>query len=459
MIRGSALRARAVLRLTGVLAAVMIVVGLIGLVVQYRTVARALEAQQEALLQADLDGLAALYEERRIPALRQSIEIRSQLGTSDGALYLLLDKSGEKLAGNLPAWPQGVAMVGQGFTTDHQQLFRHDMADFTGVARLLDGGFPLLVARPMAQVAQVLADLRQVIWAVVAVTVVLALVAGYGAARHVMGRINGMNLLIERVSAGDLDVRFPKGHRADEYGLLERRIEVMLDRIGALQSATRRLSDAIAHELRTPLGRIQNTLGRLPADAPGVAEARQELRNTVRIFDSLLDIASAEASEGSAPGLMPLDLSEVAGEVIDLYAPVAEDRGLVLDTALPPGAQVLGDRQLIAQLVSNLVDNALKFTRPGDRVRVTLGDGGDRHLLRVSDTGPGLPQGVGEHAFERFVRAARDQHLAGHGLGLALVRAIATRHGAKLHLLDQKTGFGIEVAWPKFISPEPGEGG
>ena len=452
------LRARAALRLTMTLAALMIAVALVGMGLQYRTVARALEERQETLLQADLDGLAALYEERRIPALRQALVLRAQVGGEGGPLYLLLDKSGGKLAGNLDAWPAEVAAVGQGFTTENRQRFQHAGTAYTGVARVLDGGFPLLVAWPLTQVDAVLGRLKGVIWGVLAVTVAVALVAGFATAHYVIGRIEGMNALIERVSAGELDVRFDHDRPADEYGILERRIEVMLERIQALQGATRRLSDAIAHELRTPLGRIQARLSRLPADAPGVAEAREELRGTVRIFDSLLDIASAEAKQGSAPGLAPLDLDRVAAEVIELYAPVAEDRGLILSGNLAPGCTVLGDRQLVAQLISNLVDNALKFTRPGDSVTVSARPVGDRHLLTVSDTGPGLPDGVGDMAFERFVRAERDQHLSGHGLGLALVRAIATRHGAKLRIRDQKTGFAIEVAWPRFDAPEPGEG-
>src|SRR5690606_16199814 len=135
----------------------------------------------------------------------------------------------------------------------------------------------------------------------------------------------------------------------------------------------------------------------------------------------------AEAQSGASPGLVPVDLSAVAAEVWELYEPAGEDKGLAMSAAIPPDLWILGDRNLVAQAVANLLDNAIKFTPAGQSVTLTL-TAGERHLLTVADTGPGMPDEVREAAFQRFVRAERDRATQGHGLGLPLVQAIATRH-------------------------------
>ncbi|WP_336043490.1 HAMP domain-containing sensor histidine kinase, partial [Pseudooceanicola nanhaiensis] len=183
-------------------------------------------------------------------------------------------------------------------------------------------------------------------------------------------------------------------------------VNQMLDRIEALNRATHRLSDAIAHELRTPLNRIRQRLDRLEGQDEDVAAIREDMAGTVRIFDSLLDISSAEAASGQRPGLVPVDLSAIAAEVYELYEPLAEDRGLIPEARIEPGAWVLGERNLIAQLVSNLLDNAIKFTGPGDGVTLSV-TAGERHMLTVADTGPGVPDDIRATVFDRFTRGER----------------------------------------------------
>ncbi len=174
------------------------------------------------------------------------------------------------------------------------------------------------------------------------------------------------------------------------------------------------------------------------------------MRDTVRMFDALLDISRAEADRGDGGGLVPVDLSAVATEVWELYEPLAEDKGLVPSAQVAPGLRVLGDRSLIAQALANLLDNAIKYCGPGDGLALELDSRGGRHVLRVADGGPGLPPDLREGAFDRFVRADRDRArgIKGHGLGLTLVRAIAARHGAKLVLPPVERGLTVELHWP-----------
>lgn len=440
-------RARsASLRMTLLVASGIILMSLGAMGLQYRVTADSLQARQAELLRADLDAFAAQYEQRRIVALRQAVEFRVQSAPADQRIYLLMDRDA-KLAGNIGAWPVGVVAEGGDFTASGAREFEVAGVPYLGVARELPGGFPFLVALSQAETLATLAELRRLIGWVALALVAVSLLAGWGISRAVLGRIGRLNALADRVAGGDLSARLPAPPVQDEFATLQDHVHNMLDRIEALNRATHRLSDAIAHELRTPLNRIQQRLAGLETDQ--AAAIQGEIRATIRIFDALLDISAAEAAKGQRPGLVPVDLSELAEEVFDLYEPLAEDQGLVARADIPAGLQVLGERSLLAQLLSNLLDNAIKYCRPGDQITLSLADTDDRIVMELRDTGPGIPEDLRDQMFDRFTRAERDRDRAGHGLGLALVQAIAARHGAKLVLPPTSKGFAIRVLWPK----------
>jgi len=444
----------ATLRLAAVVALAVTLLSLAGMALQYRLVEGRLMVQAQGLLAADLDGFAALYEQRRIIALRQAIEYRAA-AANPGEMLMLLARDGAVLAGTHADWPATVVARGDGFGTDGTVRFTDAGQDWLGVARVLPGGFPLLVARSLAPVEGTLAALRKGIVAIGLGMLAAGALVGWLMARQVMARIARVNALADRVAAGDLAARLPGARSADEFGLLETHVHAMLDRIEALNRATHRLSDTIAHELRTPLNRILQRLAEIKGQEAVTDDLRAQMRQAIRLFDSLLDISRAEADQGSGGGLLPLDLSALLAEIWELYEPLAEDKGLILDCDLAPGLQVLGDRTLIAQMAANLLDNAVKYCRPGDQLRLHLTEGAARHLIVLSDTGPGLPEDLRDRVFDRFARAERDRGLPGHGLGLALVQAIAARHGAKLSLPRREKGFAIEIAWPKLAQDAP----
>ena len=442
------LMARATLRLAAVMALAVTALSLIGMGFQYRLVADRLMQAQHSLIAADLDGFAALYEQRRIIALRQAIDYRAAAQPA-GEMLLLLDRGGAVLAGTQATWPAGLEKTGDGFAFDPSVTFAEGGQTWLGIARDLPGGFPLLVARSLTPVQTTLAALRTNLVLLAAVLLAAGAAVGWGAARSVIGRIGRINTLADRVAAGALDARLPGPRSADEFGLLESHVHAMLDRIENLNRATHRLSDTIAHELRTPLSRMLQKLSRIEGQDEVTDALRAEMRTAIRVFDSLLDISRAEADQGSGGGLVPVNLSAVAAEVWGLYEPLAEDKGLRAVLSVASGVWVLGDRNLIAQMLSNLLDNAIKYCAAGDSLTLCLSDGPDRHLMRVADTGPGLPDDIRADPFGRFVRAERDRAVKGHGLGLALVRAIAARHGARLTLPPVEKGFALEIGWPK----------
>ena len=452
------LAARATLRLAALMAMAVTVLSLGAMVLQYRLVETRMMAAQRSLLTADLDGFAALYDQRRIIALRQAIDYRATAATGEEML-LLMDRNGGVLAGTRPGWPEGLnpeglTPEGDGFAIDGAVEFQEGGARWLAVARELPGGFPLLVARSLRPVDDTLAALRRGMLGLLAAMLVAGGVVGWLAARSVMGRIGRINDLADRVAEGELEARLPGERSDDEFGLLETHVHGMLDRIQNLNRATHRLSDTIAHELRTPLNRMLQKLAKIEGQECLTADLKAEMRQAIRMFDSLLDISRAEADQGTGGGLVPVDLSAVATEVWELYEPVAEDKGMVTEATVAPGLRVLGDRNLIAQMLSNLIDNAIKYCSAGDRLSLRLEDTGDRHLMQVADTGPGLPADIKGEAFERFVRAERDRGIKGHGLGLALVRAIAARHGARMTLPEAESGLVLEIHWPRLQQAE-----
>lgn len=440
--------ARATLRLAALMALAVTALSLAAMALQYRLVETRLLQAQQTLLTADLNGLAALYDQRRIIALRQAIDDRATAATGDEML-LLMDRNGTVLAGTRPDWPAALSPSGDTFTPDNATTFTEGQTRWLAVARDLPGGFPLLVARSLDPVDATLAALRRGMLGLLGALLVAGALVGGLAARSVMTRINRLNALADQVADGHLDARLSGPRSPDEFGLLETHVHAMLDRIENLNRATHRLSDTIAHELRTPLNRMLQKLSRIEGQPDLTADLKAEMRQAIRMFDSLLDISRAEADQGTGGGLVPVDLSTTTAEVWDLYDPLLEDKGLHAEAQITPSLTILGDRNLIAQVLSNLLDNAIKYCAAGDHLTLTLTPEDDRILMRVSDTGPGLPEDLKPEAFDRFTRAERDRATPGHGLGLALVRAIAARHGARLTLPPTDKGFALEIRWPR----------
>ncbi|MES2434958.1 MAG: HAMP domain-containing sensor histidine kinase [Pseudomonadota bacterium] len=445
--------ARSTLKLAATMALAISLLSLLAMGLQYRLVESRLLEATKAALSADLAGYSALYQQRRIIALRQAITDRA---STDGELLLLQDRNHTRLAGFEAEWPANIeardpTASTKDFSSAEAQRFTHQGTEWLGVARILPGGFPLLVARSLTPVEATLASLRKGMAALGVVLLAAGAVIGTLAAKSVMTRITRINSLADQVASGDLTARLPGPRSPDEFGLLETHVHAMLDRIENLNRATHRLSDTIAHELRTPLNRMMQKLAQIEGQ-PALADAlKAEMRNAIRVFDSLLDISRAEADQGSGGGLLPVDLSAVAAEVWDLYEPLAEDKGLICILHTQSDLHILGDRNLIAQMLANLIDNAIKYCAAGDTLTLTLSQHPDHHRLTLADTGPGLPPDLRDAAFERFTRAPRDQDrgIQGHGLGLALVRAIAARHGAKLTLPEVEKGLTVELLWPK----------
>jgi signal transduction histidine kinase len=269
--------------------------------------------------------------------------------------------------------------------------------------------------------------------------------------------------------AGDLSGRLPVGRSGDELDRLAENLNAMLERIEALMTGLKEVSDNIAHDLKTPLTRLRNRAEEALARSGSEAEYRNALERTIeesdgliRTFNALLMIARAES--GQARGNMDdFDAADVANGIHELYEPLAEDGGMTLRVRAG-SAPLHGNRELISQALANLVENAIKYGKPIPAAQPLSADAvagtnskeiliearldGDQVLLSVSDHGPGIPEADRRHAVERFVRLEASRTQSGSGLGLSLASAVATLHGGELRLGDARPGLVATLAIP-----------
>jgi signal transduction histidine kinase len=417
-----------------------------------------LDRQVEAAILADAQGLMERWAGGRAPGLLVvTIEDRLAQNVDDDAIYLLLDPTGRRLAGNLEHWPPIVQEPNQFYELPIQRagmrslarVLRFDLPD-----RELTGTYHLLIGRDV-QVRSQLRDLLTgaLLWALV----IVGAMAGAGGliVRGLFRRtLASVSATAGAIAAGDFAQRVRLSGRGDEFDQLAEVINEMLDRIGRLMDGVRQVSNAIAHDLRTPITRARTRLEDAALHAETVPDLRAaieraiaDLDGIVGVFQALLRIAEIEAgSRRSSFGR--LNIAPLLADLVELYGAVAEDKDVTLTSAIDAPLPAYGDRAMIQQAVANLLDNAVKFSPAGGTVRLAAHGGQGGVDVVVSDEGPGIPAAERARAPERFYRGEAARSTPGSGLGLALVQAIAQLHGGELRLEDADPGLRAVLALP-----------
>ncbi len=410
-----------------------------------------LDRETEAAIYADAKDLAARWQEGGIPALASTIDDRLAQNVEDDQIYLLADASMHRIAGNLSSWPPGVDAAG---TSYELQLQRAGMRSMAYVRRFdLPNGYHLLIGRDVkvrAQLRTLLTD--ALLWAILMVLVMATI--GALVVRNLFRRtLSNISATATAIAAGDFAKRVRLSGRGDEFDQLAEVINDMLDRIGRLMDGVREVSNAIAHDLRTPITRARTRLedAALHAATPealraAIERATADLDDIVGVFQALLRIAQIEAGSRRS-AFARVDLAPLLAEVGELYGVLAEERDISVVVETPPHLMVYGDRALLQQAMANLVDNAVKFSPPGGQVRLT-GSLGPSVLISVTDKGPGIPDPDRQRATERFFRGEAARSTPGSGLGLSLVLAVAQLHGGSLKLEDGRPGLRAILALP-----------
>lgn len=320
----------------------------------------------------------------------------------------------------------------------------------------LPGNYRLVVAADLESQEDIDHTILGMFGVTVAALLVLGLAGALLLARYLRGRLAGIEATASAIMAGDLEQRASVGQGGDEFDRVALSLNTMLDRIAALIANLRHVTADLAHDLRTPLSRLRHRLermrdGQTDDAAASIDEAVAQADNVLALFNAILRISEVE--EGSLRrAFTTVDLSALVHDLGETLAPLAEDAGRELQVAVGTGIKVEGERELLAQALINLVENALQHTPAGSVIgfQVRYDDGGA--LVTVSDNGPGVPEAERERVQERFARLESARSTPGHGLGLSLVRAVAEVHEARFTLSDARPGLRAELRFPRRIA-------
>jgi len=422
----------------------------------YWNTRRTLDGQTDQIIEAEITGLEEEYRHFGLPGLVEAV--RSRTLHQGQSLYVLSDGSHHYLAGNLNSWPQLSGSPGEMVEFDFERPVDGKLESRRARGRVyaLPGDFLLLVAQDVHD--RYLTErmfTTTLPWTVILI-LILGTAGGALIGHNMLRRLDIINRTSGEIIAGDLTRRVPLKGSGDEFDVLAENLNRMLDRIERLMKGLREVTDSVAHDLRTPLNRLRNRLeesaARLTANGAQAGEIERAIAETDQLigtFNALLLIAETDAGTTRA-AMAALDLGGVSADVVELYEPLAEDKKVALTLMPGPAVIIEGNRSLIAQALANLVDNAIKYTPAGGKVRIRVAVTSDGVELSVADTGPGIPAADRPRVTERFVRLEASRSSPGTGLGLSLVAAVAHFHNAELVLEDNApTGLKAMLRFPK----------
>jgi len=413
------------------------------------------------VVNAEVNGLTEQFNIGGIRRLVIIIENRSRRPGS--SLYLVTTPAGQGLAGNISSLAEGVLQEVGWNESIYRRLDDQDGGEHRALVRVqqLPGGFRLLVGRDLDErerLYHIIVDTGR--WSI-ALVIVLGLTGGFFVARRVLRRVDAMTETTRSIMAGNLSGRLPVSGSEDELDRLAVNLNAMLERIETLLKGFKEVSDNIAHDLKTPLTRLRNRCEEALRTGKGEGEYRAALHGTIeesdsliRTFNALLMIARAESGEGGTP-MGEFDAAEIARGVGELYDPLADDKGIALKVEASTPAPLKGNRELVTQALANLVDNAIKYGGPakkdanGAEVTIKAQSEGDRILLTVADSGPGIAVADRGRVVERFVRLEQSRTEPGSGLGLSLASAVAQLHGGELKFEDNSPGLKAVLTLPR----------
>lgn len=428
------------------------------------------------VVEADISTINNGYREK---GLEEAVEIVQQrLGSPDysnvdlpGGYILLEDVSRGKLAGNLASLRPQLGLISlprpRRGHDEHKEAGRRDehagrehvenphpqrRGIVLGKGVYLAQGVYLFVGRDTATIAAARTRILQAFGWLTGATIILAALGGSLFSVQFLRRIDAITRTCNAIVAGRFNDRIALRGSDDELDRLASAINTMLDRIAALLDNLRQVSSDVAHDLRTPLTHLRQRLehahvksATMEDYSAAVSRALADTDELLAVFTALLRISQIEAGTRAA-AFSVFSLTDLLNRVYEMYRPVAEDQGHVLQRKIREAVSVRGDAELLTQLFVNLIENALRHTPPGTRILIALDLSSDAAVASVCDSGPGIAVEEREKVLRRFYRVTTSRTTPGNGLGLALVAAIAKLHHAKMDLSDNAPGLCVSIS-------------
>ncbi|AZO70768.1 MAG: HAMP domain-containing histidine kinase [Mesorhizobium sp.] len=448
--------------------------------------ARMLTAQTQETINDEVLGLAQAYQRGGLPVLVRVVENRSRQPGAN--LYLIADTNGQILTGNVQSLAPGVIET-EGWTTEpfSYQRFGEGELDRLRSGTTDQGTTPqsgdssaqpegekghnaialvlrlpnqmiMLVGRDLGEPERFRAVIKRSLMLALGMMGLGGLLIWFFVGRAALKRIDSVSDASRRIMGGDLSGRLPVTGAGDEFDRLSENLNTMLARIATLNEGLKQVSDNIAHDLKTPLTRLRNRAEATLAGKHKTTDYRQALEGTIaesdqliKTFNAILMISRLEAGYSSET-TSPVDLAATVSDVVELYEPVAEEAGVALEATVAEAVTINGNRELIGQALSNIVDNAIKYSTgaaESPKVLVSLARAGGEVKLTVTDNGHGIPDDTDRaRATERFVRLEKSRSQPGSGLGLSLAKAIMTFHNGRLDLVPANPGLSVVMSFP-----------
>jgi signal transduction histidine kinase len=413
--------------------------------------ANTVASQQNVLVDELRDELITEYRTGGPQELADAIEDRIVYSPYGGEIMALGDGHGRVLVGNVAAWPNAVTS-GRSRVT----LTRPDNGATTQAlldVETLPGGLQLLAGHVTESDLRLRVANERALLLALAIAGPLSLVLAYMLLRFIEHRAGRVSAVAEQFGGGDLAQRVPMDGSGDAFDRLAHALNAMLDRIESLVGELRLVTDALAHDLRSPLARLRSRIDQATREVgdeaalDSLADISREADRLMTILGTALQISRAEAGIGR-DRLQDLDLRDLLLELQELYEPIAEDRGIALTCAAEPGLIASVHRELLSQALGNLVDNALNYASGASSIVLSATARDGQATLAVADDGPGIAEQDRAAALRRFGRLDPARSAPGSGLGLPLVEATARLHGGLFALEDNAPGLRAVLTLP-----------
>lgn len=430
----------------------------------YHEIDRLLLAEFQRPLEYRQGNLLKHFDKGGIAELQTSVASRASRAYQDQTAILLVDREGKKLAGNLASWPEGLEAPREwGPATLHRQGSRQ-AEEFLVLTTRLPAGDRLLLGGLLDNRASMQGTLLRALFAAFALAVPIGLLGSILIVREMNRMVEAISGVGEHIAAGDLGRRAEIDGSGDPVDRLKLSLNAMLDRIETLVEEHRTLTDALAHDLRSPLTHIHIQVTQALDEAPGTDQrARfdvisQELERLLHMLESALEISRAEAGIGRRD-FERFDAGEVLCDLCEIYQPSARAVGVRITAAFAPGLEVRGNNGLVARAVANLIDNALKYGASGGEITLEASATETEVLLAVADRAKGIPAARHAEAMRKFGRLDSARSTPGSGLGLSLVKAVASLHRGRLVLEENRPGLRATLVLPRYVPTLPKQEG
>lgn len=419
----------------------------------YLLAANQVRSHVDEFVASELEMLQADYVVDGFDGVLGLVQSRDASDRSNHWLYLYVAADGSRLAGDDDPWPDATPDT-DGFLTlparQHRGVVRARVAHFPDGSRIL-------VGLNDYEVGEMRSALARSMGLGLGAMLLLAIGGGILVTLAMLRQIEAINRVTRDIMAGDLRQRVPITASNDEFDMLGRNINAMLDRISTLMDAIRGVTDNIAHDLRLPLSRLRGRLEASLADGNQPAQLESAIEQSIDDVDSilttfgaLLRIANVESGR-PRESFTQVDLTAIVHDAEQLFEPMASAEHKTLRLDADVGVQIRGSRDLLFQALANLVDNAIKYTRAGGNILITLRRRVAHIELCVADDGPGIPEDQRDKVFQRLYRADPSRSSAGNGLGLSLVRAVVLLHDGYCQIVDNAPGARVILSLPVAI--------